>query len=214
MTITFHVSLADPAGDNHPGPEFDCPRCRAALLEAFRSPADAQVPRPAYDPVEQAKQRHPSGRDLHVAEPEHGLYPEPENRRTDPFTEEQQSPEVHTTEHGIEDDPDVVGGEWFARCSCGWSDGGTYAHQAHAAGRLAKLRADAHRRDPQEPVAEEEHVTQSSVISIRDAEGGTWKAWCSCGWETGGHVARTTGIPAATRLARLKADQHRKDENQ
>lgn len=179
MTLTFHVSLADPAGDNHPGPEFDCPKCRAALLEAFRSPASAAEVRPnkcpfctgslnpdLMDHVRNTHpkkflswKQHPANRDRRVAAaaPEAetaDLYAEPPTaptgNRTDPFTDKELDPEiqVHETEHGVEEDPDVVGGEWYARCSCGWSDGGTYGHEIHSAGRLAKLRADAHRRRP------------------------------------------------------------------
>lgn len=57
----------------------------------------------------------------------------------------------HVTEHGTEDDPDQPGGDWFARCSCGWVQTGHYARDgmgAHTAGRLAKITAQQHRSNP------------------------------------------------------------------
>ena len=32
----------------------------------------------------------------------------------------------HLTDYGVEPDPDQPGGDWFASCSCGWTDTGRY----------------------------------------------------------------------------------------
>ncbi len=138
-------------GEQRLGLEFDCPKCRALLLEAFRAAPEAQ------DPLEEAKQRHPSGRDRpHLILPEGSaqtidLYREPTGERTDAFTEEQQNP-AHITEHGVDPDPDQPGGDWFVRCTCGWSDTGHYARDGmgeRTAARLARIKADNHRRVPE-----------------------------------------------------------------
>lgn len=133
-------------GEERLGQEMDCPKCRALLLEAFR--ATPEVP----DPVEEAKKRHPSGRLPHLSVPADSartldLYPEHGGDR-DPFTEGQQNP--HITEHGVDPDPDQPGGDWFARCSCGWTETGHYARDGAGpvvAARLAALKADKHRED-------------------------------------------------------------------
>lgn len=136
-------------GEDRLGTEFDCPYCRAGLLDAFRTSPDTDE-----SPREAAMRRHPSGRLPHVEVPPGMARPVPfQERETEPFSDEHQSPEIHThtTEHGAEPDPfaDDGSGDWFARCSCGWSDGGHYARPAGlpVAARLAKLRAQKHRED-------------------------------------------------------------------
>lgn len=131
-------------GEDRLGLETDCPKCRALLLEAFRAPADLPV-RP--DPLQQAMDRHPSGRLPHLSVPA-------DSARTidlHPFTEEQQNPR-HITEHGTDPDPDQPGGDWFVRCSCGWFESGHYARDGvgeRTANRLAALKAGNHRRAPE-----------------------------------------------------------------
>jgi hypothetical protein len=56
-----------------------------------------------------------------------------------------------------------------------------------------------------------EHTTDFEVDPREDGPGGTWRAWCSCGWEAAGLYARNTGQLPAARLARIKADRHRKE---
>jgi hypothetical protein len=148
VTIVKHYCLD---GEHRLGQEFDCPKCRVLLLEAFRSAPEAP------DPLEEAKQRHPSGRLPHLSVPADSartvdLYREPDDRRTDPFTEEQENP-AHITEHGVDPDPDQPGGEWFVHCSCGWIETGHYARDGMGettAGRLAKIKAQKHRDNPED----------------------------------------------------------------
>jgi len=147
--INTHTCLD---GEDRLGPELDCPHCRAGLLEAFRTSPDA--PEAPESPREAAVRRHPSGSLPHLQVPPESARTVPfPDRESEPFTDEQQEPEIHThtTEHGAEPDPfaDDGSGDWFARCSCGWSDGGHYARPAGlpVAARLAKLRAQKHRED-------------------------------------------------------------------
>lgn len=128
-------------GAYNPGTELDCPRCRTQLLDAFRRPADA----------EEARRRHPS------AQP-HLIPPEKFSRMVELRPPAEPGPAAgtdaeHITEHGVDPDPDQPGGDWFARCSCGWSTSGHYARDGmgqRAAGRLAELRARSHRQHPDE----------------------------------------------------------------
>jgi len=141
--ILKHICLD---GEDRPGDEMDCTVCRALLLEAFRASPEAP------DALEQARQRHPSGRLPHLSVPADSartvdLYREHPGRATEPFP---QPDAKHITEHGVDPDPDQPGGDWFARCTCGWSDTGHYARDGmgeRTADRLAKFKAQKHREE-------------------------------------------------------------------
>lgn len=135
-----HLCLADPAsGRSAPGDQADCPQCRRVLLLSFLVPADAPevIQPPATDgPHLMVPDRFTRSLELRPpADPDPG----PPDTRT------------HVTEHGIEPDPDQPGGEWFARCTCGWSETGHYnvhgPRSGQVAGRLAKLKALKHREE-------------------------------------------------------------------
>lgn len=154
MTTAMHYCLD---AVQRSGFEFDCPRCRALMLEAFRAPAAL---------LEQSAEQHPNDcpfcrtstnpdlrdhiRNVHPeqfvswaahpsaapADHPHLMIP-PEAARTvpfpdrisDPFTDEQQAPPIaeHTTLHSTTPDDEGPGGLWRAACSCGWSETGHYA---------------------------------------------------------------------------------------
>lgn len=119
-------------GQDRPGDEFDCGACRSLLLDSFRQPPEVRP---------------------HLILPEGSartvnLYPEPEGRVTEPFSEEDAA---HITDHGLEPDPDQPGGDWYAACSCGWRESGHYARDTSAAqqtaARLARIKAARHREE-------------------------------------------------------------------
>jgi hypothetical protein len=174
--IQRHYCLASPdEGRSALGDQLDCPECRIALLESFRSAPEAPE-------IEQAKQRHPSGRLPHLSVPADSariidLYREPDGLAADPnlcpFCGKRRadmqahvegchpaefeafvagSPPIHITEHGVDPDPDQPGGDWFVRCTCGWTRIGSYARDAGrgTAARLARIKAERHRAHPEE----------------------------------------------------------------
>lgn len=61
-------------------------------------------------------------------------------------------PPVHLTDHGTEPDPDQPGGDWYASCSCGWSETGRYVRDGGQpmAERLAHIKANEHRKNPED----------------------------------------------------------------
>lgn len=124
-------------GARHEGHEFDCPGCRAALLESFR---------PSPEVPEQARQRSLP----HLSVPADSARTVDLGRYSEPFAE---TDAAHITEHGTDPDPDQPGGDWFVRCSCGWSETGHYARDGvgeRTATRLAGIKAQKHRENPED----------------------------------------------------------------
>lgn len=132
-----HVALGDPGGPSHPGDEFDCPQCRAALLEAFRTPADRYREYFGSQPIDPGSRPHlmlPPGRTVAI-----------------PPTEPDEPSNHVTWGQAVPNGPGVPGGRWEAGCSCGWRKGGTYARDGvgeSVAGRLAQTWAAQHLADP------------------------------------------------------------------
>lgn len=133
MTIFKHTCLD---GEDRLGQETDCPKCRALLLDAFRT-----VPRLPHttEPV-------PAGPVASPFDRPHLIVPESSAR-----TVELPHPEEHAAQHGISSTGSGGGGVWWATCICGWSDGGRYMLPGAetAALRVAKDRADDHEANPE-----------------------------------------------------------------
>lgn len=129
-----HYPLGGASRETHPGDQLDCEPCRAALLAAFREPADSDYP-PMNAPV-------PPYKDGGLPH----LFPGPEHTRTVDLS-------AHQVESFVEPYPDRPGGLWSAVCSCGWSKAGPYARDGAGeivADRLAGAWADRHRKNPLE----------------------------------------------------------------
>lgn len=58
----------------------------------------------------------------------------------------------HVLDYGTEPDPDQPGGDWYASCSCGWSETGRYVRDGGQpmAERLASIKANEHRKNPED----------------------------------------------------------------
>lgn len=175
----------------------DCPKCRAALLDSFRSPAD--VP-------ETGLRTAPNLFHPHLLVP-------PEHARTVPLDPEDAG---HTVVHGTQPYTDGrAGGIWRALCKCGWRREGRYAGPRYRAQAedVAKQHADGHLAeaglDETRHLPETQHITNAVVVPHADRPGGTWRAACTCGWhETGGYARDGMGESSAKRLADLKARAH------
>lgn len=138
-----HVALGDPEGPAHLGDEFDCPVCRARLLESFRAPATAPEPRlvalPRMEPGEPLPHlilgaEHSRTVDLdRIPRPGHDI-----TARTRRF--------VH-----------LPGGSWAGECTCGWTGRGIWTpEQGEEWGLNAALEAGgAHRAEKRREEGEE-----------------------------------------------------------
>ena len=122
-----HACLADEIRRAAPGDQFDCPRCRAVLLESFRGPAQTPplgvlLPRPLERPV-------------------YDLDPEAQPVPADAHE--------HAAWHMVTPNAAGPGGVWAAGCSCGWSKSGVYllSDSRSAYERLAQGCADRHMRE-------------------------------------------------------------------
>ena len=99
------------AGGEQLGDAWDCVKCRAQLLKAFRSPP--VIP----EEEERARLRHPSSQP-------HLMIP-PERTRTVPLSPDpEEEVSVHATSVSTTPFNLLPGGAWIASCACGWKEQG------------------------------------------------------------------------------------------
>lgn len=199
-----HSPLGGPADAVHPGDQIDCEPCRAALLAAFREPADSDYP-PLNSPV-------PPYKDGGLPH----LFPPPPE--TPSWTGE------HVTWQRVDPFTDGPGGTWAVGCECGWGESGGYARDGmgeQTARRLATLKAQRHREDPAAPAPDgrphlmvpPDHTRTVDLNPVHTAltdpghpGSGMWSASCSCGWAVGGRWGDDTSDIHDFTHARLKAE--------
>lgn len=130
----IHAALGGPDGDTHPGDELDCGRCRAKLLDAFKSSPD--VPD---DPV------------FHLPGTPHLMVPDAFTRTVD-LNRPDPSGAPHVTSYQVTPFPHLPGGEWVVECVCGWRRRGawTRAQGPTWATGVADKVAEVHRLRPDE----------------------------------------------------------------
>lgn len=180
-----------------PGDTFDCPDCRAVLLESFREPATVpeNVPGP---PVPPAFQRPESG----CLEPELCTTADP-CPVCDPDEPDEPGLTGHETRTAIHPSRVQEGwGFWYASCSCGWKRSGVYGPPAESgqplpiawravgpekAQQMADRWAEHHKQNPiKEPDrAVPEHRVDHGVGTHPDGVSGTWIVSCmspGCGF--------------------------------
>lgn len=181
------------------GDSWDCPKCRVALLDSFRT--SPGIP-------ETGLRTTPNLFHPHLIVP-------PEHTRTVPLDVDEAE---HTVIHGTQPFTDGrAGGIWRAVCRCGWRREGRYAGPRYRAQaeEVARQHADAHVDEaeltPPQPLPETEHITNAVVIPNTGRQGGIWKAACTCGWHEHGSYGRDTGEGPARRLADLKTKAHLND---
>jgi hypothetical protein len=147
MTVQIHYCPS--RGTAQSGDELDCPKCRAELLKAFRSPADVSeippAPRGWFAP---SRLPHPV---------EHASPPrfEPDEFETSPakHTDSGPVPGAHVTR--VMTAPyarNIPGGNWYAGCTCGWTATGIWTGgktEEWAAGQAAAA-AEAHKEGLQD----------------------------------------------------------------
>lgn len=184
------------AGGEKLGDAPDCPKCRVAMLDSFRRPADAP---------ETGLRTAPNLFHPHLL-----LLPEDRTRTVEINP-------VHTVAYGAQPYTDGrAGGIWRAVCACGWRQEGQYAGPRYRAQaeETAQQYADRHLEDPGDggtPLPETVHITNAVVVPNTGRQGGTWRAACTCGWHETGGYARDTGEATAQRLADIKCKKHREN---
>ena len=140
MKITHHVST----GARHDGNEFDCPICRARLLEAFRAPATAPEPVTLPHMVPGERLPHLIVGDEHSRTVDMGSIPNEEIVDLNDIS--RPGHDTMATAHSFRHLP---GGSWHARCMCGWIDSGIWTPEQGEIWGLgaAQEACDAHRAE-------------------------------------------------------------------